>query len=171
MYLYSINKDKETKLPYLARRYELIDVADYDEYDEDDMINLLRLNFDLDILDIEENYVIGLDNYNRIQGVYCIAKGDYKSVDMFTRNLSIFLLLSGTRKFNVFHNHPDNAIEGSANDFTNFGSMMHLANVIGLEFQDSYILCPDGWCKLSMPNTINEYTMSLDKERSVEYER
>ena len=157
-YLYDIIKNPKTGLPELRQTLELEVVIGSDHcYDEDDCMTLMQLNFALDILDNEHLYIVGFDHYDRLCGVYCVSSGDFKSVQHYNRNIALFLLLVGARKFRMFHNHPDNALSGSSGDYQVMGFMISLGNVIGIEFIDSYVLCPDGWIKLAGGERVNEY--------------
>jgi DNA repair protein RadC len=56
--------------------------------------------------------------------------------------------LLGARSFIVAHNHPDGACEMSTADLGNERLFEALADLLGIEFDGSFILTRGGWCKI-----------------------
>lgn len=116
----------------------------------DDLFNALKL----DCLDNERVFLVSLDMYSRLMGVYLIGLGDYKGSKFYNRHIATVLLLSGARKFFVIHNHPDGALSLSEDDNTMVVVMMTLAKILEIEFMSSYVVTRDGYISNTMDKPI-----------------
>ena len=109
---------------------------------------ILNECYDLDSLDNEYVYIVALNYYERIIGVYLVSIGTYKQCYIDTRSIACFLALSGAKKFIMIHNHPDDYLKASEDDFKSANKIEQIGMLLGMEFVGSFIICKSGWLKV-----------------------
>ena len=120
--------------------------------------------YSLDRLNNEHVYIVSLDYYGRIIGVYLVSIGTYKQCCIDNRSIACFLALSGAKKFIMIHNHPDDKLEVSYDDLNSSNEIEKLALILGVEFDGSYIVGKSGWLKADKKTDIVKWE-EYDYER------
>ena len=118
-------------------------IEDYTSYGN--MAAMLDEIFYLSYLNEEYMYVISLDSGSHIKGVYELAHGCHNSVTAYSKELFIFLLLSGATQFVIVHNHPSGVLEASEEDKKWTASMQMSANILHIDFLEHIIVTEDGF--------------------------
>ena len=117
-----------------------------EEYADDELLSIIRWCLHIDEIDREEVYVLAT-NYNGVPlGIFHVSNGDYKGASVYHREIAVFLLLIGAKRFYLYHNHTDNVIEPSADDINVAISLRQMGQLLDIEFVDNFILCKSGWC-------------------------
>ncbi len=136
----------ERGLPKLEEKYTYDYV--YDDSCDIEYLYMLDEICSLGELESESAYLVAMDYYRKPIGIYQISIGDYKSCNIYTRTTVTVLLLLGARSFIVAHNHPDRVCEASVQDIANEQLFETISNMLGIEFDGSFVLTMDGWCKI-----------------------
>ena len=100
--------------------------------------------YDLSYCNEEYMYVISMDTNFHIKGIYEAGHGDCGSVPVYSRELFIFLLLTGAESFVCVHNHPNGMLEASDGDKNWTATMKMVANILHMNFLDHVIVTEDG---------------------------
>jgi DNA repair protein RadC len=79
-----------------------------------------------------------------VAAVFEVNRGDYLAVSLHLPALLAGVLISGTDRFVIAHNHPSNDPEPSKTDISLTREVMKAANDCGLYFEDHFILTPSG---------------------------
>ena len=108
-------------------------------------VNILNEYFQMDKLNVEHAYLIGFNNTMDIVGIFLISIGNSKKCFFYKKSIGTFLLLSGTEKFILYHNHPDGNLEPSNDDIVSTMYIKSLADILEVEFIDSVIISKNGW--------------------------
>ncbi len=135
--LYELIHDENEK-PGLIRINEF-DVTETD-YDEAFGIYIMANLIHLGIMENEHIYLLGINSKNEIIGIINIALGCQDNVPVYMRNIVLFLVLSGSKAFVDYHNHPNNIIEASSDDLVSEAHMCNIAKILEIEYLGSYIL-------------------------------
>ena len=122
-----------------------IDVDSEKQFDDERTVIFLKKYLHLNELISEHVYVVCYNLNHSIAGIYCLGIGNYNSCDVYNRNLAIFLLLSGSIYFRLFHNHPNNLLQASDSDIASAQQLEILGNLLEIKFKGSYILTKNTW--------------------------
>lgn len=90
----------------------------------------------------ERLWVISYDGIQQVRTVTEVAVGGYHSLDVPLPPLLTAVLLAGTDRFLVAHNHPTSDISPTMHDVDMVHTIMAAANAAGLYFEDSLIVGP-----------------------------
>lgn len=88
--------------------------------------------------------VVSYDSINQIRTIQEVARGGYHELKIPLAPLMTAVLLSGTDRFLVAHNHPSDDISPTMADVDAVHMIMTAANAVGLYFDDSLIIGPSG---------------------------
>lgn len=143
--LYDLIHDANEK-PELSiiHEYEVLE----NEYDEEYGIDLMQNLLKLGKMDSEHLYCLAINSNNEIVGIINIALGNYKSVQVYRRNIILFLALTGAKGFADYHNHPNNVIKASSDDIVSKAQMENIANLLEIEYLGSFILGRDKYLRV-----------------------
>lgn len=111
----------------------------------EESVDILNEYFDMYCLDVEHAYLIGFDNQMNIIGIFLVSIGTSDICYFYNRSIAKYLLLSGTDRFILYHNHPYGTLDISSNDKNIMFSIKALANLLEIEFIDSVIISRNGW--------------------------
>lgn len=111
----------------------------------EETVEILNEYLNMNCLNIEHAYLIGFDNNMNIVGIFLISIGTYNKCFFYGRNIATFLILSGSERFILYHNHPNGDLNISDNDQTSLINVKLLANILEIEFIDSVIISNNGW--------------------------
>ena len=111
----------------------------------EESVEILNKYFDMDYLNVEHAYLIGFDNQMNIIGIFLISVGTSNKCFFYKKSIATFLLLSGTERFILYHNHPNGDLNASENDQSSLINIKILANILEIEFIDSVIISRNGW--------------------------
>ena len=150
--LYDIGQDKKYGYPKLIVIKEF--KMDVNISDRRSLVTFMNEKIHLNEFDNEHSILITTDMYNNVIGVFLISIGDYKSCNIYYRNIATFILLSGGRKFLIAHNHPDKALYFSEDDKCVVGMMRAISTLIETEFVNSYIVTSEGYITNDMDRPI-----------------
>lgn len=140
--VYNILNDNNNK-PILNIQRELdIEISDVSI---EESVGILNEYFDMEFLNVEHAYLIGFDNRMNITGIFLISIGTSQSCYFYKKSIAMFLLLSGTEKFALYHNHPDGNLNVSTNDNVSLYAIKSLSDILEVEFIDSVIISRNGW--------------------------
>lgn len=92
----------------------------------------------------ESLVVISYDSINQIRTIQEVARGGYHELKIPLAPLITAVLLSGTDRFMVAHNHPSDDISPTMADVDATITIMAAANAAGLFFDDHLIIGPSG---------------------------
>lgn len=140
---YRVEKEPNYGAPVLkvAHTYETRYNGEANYYQLADMLDEI---FNLSYLNEEYLYVISMDTNFHIKGIYEAGHGNYSSVQVCSRELFTFLLLSGAEKFVTVHNHPNGNLESSEGDKKWTSTMRLCANILHIEYAEHIIVTEDG---------------------------
>ena len=93
----------------------------------------------------EHNYIIGFNEMGNVLGIYCMSIGNYNSCNIYNRELAMFLALTGSVYFQMYHNHPNDVLIPSDEDLGVAASLEYIGKILGIEFKGSYIIGKTGW--------------------------
>lgn len=94
----------------------------------------------------ESFWVVAYDGSRNMRSVVEVARGSYNDVVVSIPSILSAVLLAGTDRFMVVHNHPSGDVEPSAPDITLTQKIAKAANACGLTFEDHVIIGPpDKW--------------------------
>lgn len=91
----------------------------------------------------ERMVVVTFDSVTNIRLVQEIAKGGYHDLTVPLPPLLTSVLLSGTDRFQIVHNHPSGDTSPTNLDVQLTAMVMNAANTVGLFFEDHLIVGPD----------------------------
>lgn len=148
VYLYKIiQHDNKPQLKKFLSINDLNNLVGNFEIDEEDIITILKDKLWLDVLFYEEYYCVAL-NEDKVVGILQISNGNRKEVQQYNDKIGTFLLLIGATEFIVLHNHPNDAITGSEDDYESWGNLIALGNQFNIEMKGDYVIGKSGWMKL-----------------------
>ena len=141
----------EDKHPYLKIKNEF----DYETNKFDNPEEFARLMVELYSMNeffVEHSYAVAVNYSNEILGIIELGLESDTEVHWSSKILFIALLLMGTNKFVLLHNHPNNVNEPSVADI-NLGSSIKLgAQLLGLDFIDQIIICEEEFYSMASNN-------------------
>lgn len=140
---YCTRRNAKTNHPYLKEIKKIDWEKDFLCYDN--IVAFLNEKLEMNVLTQEFAYVIAFNYHNVPVGFYELSHGMADECNMNTRDLGIFLLLSGANRFVVAHNHPNGISESSAADVVVTGNLQKLANVLGIEFLQHFVIGNEGY--------------------------
>lgn len=91
----------------------------------------------------EQLWVVTYDSIEQVRLVQKIAQGGYHELDIPLPVLLTAVLLSGTDRFKVVHNHPSGDTSPTNMDVQLTSVVMEAANMVGLYFEDHVIVGPN----------------------------
>jgi DNA repair protein RadC len=91
----------------------------------------------------EELWVVTYDSIEQLRIVQEVAKGGYHELMVPLPPLLTAVLLSGTDRFKIVHNHPSGDTSPTNLDVELTGMLMVAANTLGLFFEDHLIVGPN----------------------------
>lgn len=92
----------------------------------------------------EAFWVIAYDSSMKVRTIVEIARGGYAAVQVSFPALFAAVLASGCDRFSVAHNHPSDSLVATPRDRKLTASIMDAANLLGLFFEDHWIIGPSG---------------------------
>lgn len=92
----------------------------------------------------EAFWVVTYDAEMKVRTIIEIARGTYASVLVNIPALFSAILASGCDRFMVAHNHPSDNPRPTAADKRLTGVVMDTANLLGLFFENHFIVTPSG---------------------------
>lgn len=107
-----------------------------------DRIHLLLQEWDMQLNAQEVFWVVAYDAGRNLRRVVEVARGSYNDVVVAIPSILSAVLLSGTDRFEMVHNHPSGDVEPSEMDITLTKKVMAAANTCGLTFEDHIIIAP-----------------------------
>lgn len=122
-----------------------INIDNHTKFDAEKTVNLLKQYLFLNELSTEHVYIVGYNYDYQITGIYCVGIGENDTCNIYNRNVAIFLLLSGSIYFRLFHNHPNNSLEISESDRASAIQLELIGQLLKIEFKGSYILTHKLW--------------------------
>jgi DNA repair protein RadC len=140
---YCTRRNSKTNHPFLKEIKKFDWEKDFLSYDN--IVEFLNKKLDMNVLTQEFAYVIAFNYHNIPVGLYELSHGMADECNMNTRDLGIFLLLSGANRFIVAHNHPNGIAEPSVADVIVTGNLHKLANVLDIELIQHFVIGNDGY--------------------------
>lgn len=134
-YLVIRNKEKHPKLK-VKNTIEWND--DFLEYDK--IVEFLNQNYYMNFLNEEYVYVLSFNCRMEILGVYELSHGTSMESKIGMRELGIFLLLTGSERFVIAHNHPNGSSEISGADFKITNKIKELSRIIDIDFIQHFVI-------------------------------
>lgn len=90
----------------------------------------------------ERMFVLTYDSVENIRLVQEVAKGGYHTLQIPLPPMMAAVLLSGTDRFKIVHNHPSGDTSPTQLDVDTTRMVMDAANTLGLFFEDHLIVGP-----------------------------
>ena len=145
MYLYELCLDeaynpKLEKVKQLKGKEQLLST--------EEAVEFCNENFNLENLMQEHVYLIGFNTHQIITGVFLIGKGGSDRSVVGRKEILTALLLSGSSRFMLVHNHPNNNGEISNEDVTITSQLMYLVAMLEIEFVEHAIVTRDGYTSM-----------------------
>ena len=106
-----------------------------------DLVDSLR-EWGLDDLAQEAVWVIAYDASTNIRTIVEVARGGYHEVQVHIPTVVSAVLLAGTDRFMLAHNHPSGDVSPTANDMLLTHRVMDASNALGIYFEDHVIVGP-----------------------------
>jgi DNA repair protein RadC len=111
--------------------------------DVSDLPQILR-EFGLHTLVQESLWVVTYDSLMQIRTIIEVARGGYHSMDISLPTILSAVLVAGTDRFLIAHNHSSGDVAPTEIDMDLTRKLMTASNSCGLYFEDHLILSPDG---------------------------
>lgn len=125
------------------------------------LVGFVKNYLHLDKYDNEHMYLIALDLQDNALGVFLLAIGDYKGVEVFKRNIAECLILSGARRFIMFHNHPSGKLSLSKDDLELQNEMFDLGNLFDIAFIANCVITEDGYTHSGLKKPVYFRNMNI----------
>jgi len=93
----------------------------------------------------EEIWVVTLDGDRNIRAVVPVAKGGYHEVFASVPAILSAVLLTGTDRFVLVHNHPSGNLEPTEPDKRLTKGLVEAIHKLDMLFDDHLIVGPTGW--------------------------
>lgn len=90
----------------------------------------------------ETFWVVAFDGAQNMRSVIEVARGSYSDVVVSISAILSAVLVAGTDRFMVVHNHPSGEVEPSELDIRLTQKIANAANACGLTFEDHVIIGP-----------------------------
>lgn len=90
----------------------------------------------------EKLWVVSYDAGRNLRIATEVARGGYNDVTVSIPALLTAVLMSGTDRFVVVHNHPGGDVSPTVQDVKLTKMILDAANVVGLSFEDHIIVAP-----------------------------
>lgn len=91
----------------------------------------------------EQLWVVAYDSVEQVRTVQQVAKGGYHELQVPLPPLLTAVLLAGTDRFKMVHNHPSGDVSPTMLDVELTRMVMTAANSVGLFFEDHLIVGPE----------------------------
>lgn len=111
----------------------------------EESVEILNQYFDMFQLGFEHAYMIGFDSKMNIVGIFLISVGSSKNCFFYQKSIAMYLLLSGSERFILYHNHPNGTLDISEDDRCSMMMIKNLATILDVEFIDSVVISKKGW--------------------------
>ena len=108
-------------------------------------VSILRQAFNLDQMQREYACIMGYDANMTCTGIFLISIGSTRHCYFYNKSIAVFLLLTNSENFILFHNHPNGDLEVSENDKNALNAIKFLASILEVNFIDSVIVTKRGW--------------------------
>ena len=138
---YIVIRNENNNCPTLKEKNIIKWDKDFLTYDN--IIDFLNKNFYMNILEEEYVYVISFNCQMKPQGIFQLSQGMADTSLIGTRELAIFLLLTGANKFILAHNHPNGDSIISNGDIKITNMVMKMSKIIGIEFVQHFVISND----------------------------
>lgn len=138
--IYRTKMDDEKNIQLMQIRHAKMDIKDLDNCYE--YIDGLAKAFNLD--DAAEEYIIimGYDNMDNMK-IFEAGHGSLTSSVNGYRNIITFLMLSGSQRFMMLHNHPNGNINHSEQDIIFTAMLMTIVKPLDIEMDCHIIVTKD----------------------------
>lgn len=158
--VYNILNDKNNR-PKLNVQREI----DIDERNIsiEESVEILNHFFNMKELNVEHVYLIGFDNEMNIIGIFLVSIGTCNNCVFYKRSIVTFLILSGTTRFILYHNHPNGRTDVSQDDILSMNAIKLLAKDLDIEFIESVIVAANEWRCIER-NKVYEYKDEYDED-------
>lgn len=144
--LYDLVQDeKEKPSLFKIKEFEVFDNIFDDQY----AAFLMSKYIHLGIMDSEHLYIMAINSNYEITGIINVALGNYNNVQVYKRNIILFLALIGAKGFADYHNHPNNSVKVSSDDIVSEAQMDNIAKLLEIEYLGSFILGRTHYIKVS----------------------
>lgn len=118
----------------------------------EDVVSICNNNFNMKNLMQENVYLFCLNSNQFITGVFLINKGSTDASTVSKREIFIALLLTGSSRFIIAHNHPNNNLNVSNSDINITNQLKFIATILDVEFVDHVIITKDGFTSMRSQN-------------------
>lgn len=118
----------------------------------EDVVTLCNNNFNMKNLMQENVYLICLNSNQDITGVFLVNKGTSDTSLVGKREIFIALLLTGSSRFIVAHNHPNNSLNVSTDDINITNQLKLIATILDVEFIDHVIITKNSFTSMKNNN-------------------
>lgn len=88
-------------------------------------------------------WVVPYDSIMNLRTIVEVARGGYHSMDVPVPAVLSAVLLAGTDRFVIAHNHSTGNVAPTVLDVDLTRKIMNAANICGLYFEDHYVLGPN----------------------------
>lgn len=122
----------------------------------EESVEILNHFFDMNRLNSEHAYLIGFNKNMDIVGIFLISIGNQDKCYFYKKSIATFLLLSGSERFILYHNHPNDILDVSNDDILSMLTIKSLAENLEIEFIESVIITRNGWRCIER-GTVYEY--------------
>jgi DNA repair protein RadC len=122
----------------------------------DNIVKMLNSCFYMNKLNEEYVYVLAFDWGLNLKGVFELSHGSTKSSLMRTKELYIFLLLTGADQFIVAHNHPNGNLGISEEDNRITSDVNAFTAILGINMLESIIISRKGYTLIQETQRKNE---------------
>lgn len=145
MYLYELCLDeaynpKLEKVKQLKGKEQLLSTAEAVEF--------CNQNFNMENLMQEHVYLIGCNTHQIITGVFLMNKGMMDKSSVGLKEVLTALLLTGSSRFMLVHNHPNNDLTVSNADMRITSQLMYLSALLEVEFLEHAIVTRNGYTSM-----------------------
>ena len=111
----------------------------------EESVEILNHFLDMNKLNVEHAYLIGFDNQMNAIGIFLVSIGTFNKCFFHRRNIATFLILSGSERFILYHNHPNGTLDLSEDDISSMYGIKSLAENLEIDFIESVIISKNGW--------------------------
>lgn len=143
---YKLNKNYQGLYDIkVLHRYSVLD----NKYCEETGIYVMQKGYNLGLLDLENVFLLSTDNEKLINGIINIANGNNRHADIHLNDVIYYLNIVNAFGFALYHNHPNNLIYPSEDDYISAKDMKKIAKSLNIIFYGSYILGSNYYCEVN----------------------
>jgi DNA repair protein RadC len=113
---------------------------------------------------VERVYVVSFDSQLKITGICELCKGTNGNSSVPINELFTYLLLVGSKRFVLAHNHPGGSPNPSEDDYKSTKAILDACGYFGFEFIDDMVIAKNSYTNNTVEYVKEKYKSFTDLE-------